>query len=264
MSAEAVTTFRGLADWVQSADPDSPSWGFGSNCPGWTNGDILIHLVCTIRELVEPEALPSPDTTSIERTNDLQVQAFRAGTVREHLAEYTRLLPGALTVLADLQADTLRDETFDLFDAGIYPVHLNAEALAFDHYCHLAHDMTLDAALPAISPALVDPALAASTRWLVAGIAQMSGARLATALTQPVGLRIEGPGGGTWLLSAPSGSTALAECQPTHSLPATTIETSSSDFMLWGTHRRHLFECAIFYGGDEGLARSVAAAVHVY
>lgn len=264
MSAEAVTTFRELADWVQSANPDSPSWGLDSNCPGWTNGDILIHLACTIRELVEPESLPPPDTTSIERTNDRQVDAFRVGTVREHLAEYTRLLPGALTVLADLQADTLRDETFDLFDAGVYPVHLCADALVFDHYCHLVHDTTLAGALPPVPPSLVEPAVAASMRWLVAGIPQMSGAPLAAALIGPVGLRISGPGGGAWLLSPPTSEAGPVECTPVEYLPETTIDTDASDFILWGTKRRSCESCAVALGGDRLLAERVAAAIHVY
>lgn len=264
MSAEAVTTFRGLADWVQSAHPDSPSWAFDSNCPGWTNVDILIHLACTIRELVEPESLPSPDTSSIERTNDLQVDAFRFGTVREHLAEYTRLVPEALTVLAGLQGDDVHDQSFDLFDAGVYPVHLCAEALVFDHYCHLVHDVTLTGALPPVPPHLVEPAVAASMRWLVSGIPQMSGRRLAAALEAPVGLRINGPGGGAWLLSPPTSEEGFVECTPVERLPETWIDTQASAFILWGTRRCSREACSVALRGDRLLAQRVAAAIHVY
>ena len=262
MSAEAVSTFRGLAAWLLTADPDSPAWKLESRCSGWTNEDVLIHLACTLRELVEPETLPAPVPGAIERTNDVQVEAFRGGGSRFHLAEYRRLLPDALDVLESLQSDDVADETFSLDDAGVYPVHLSAEALAFDHYCHLAHDVTLGAALPPIPVELVEPALAASTRWLVAGIPQMSGARLADALVAPVGLHITGPGGGVWLLSASDAH--LAECTPVKVLPATAIETDAAAFMLWGTLRAERATCEVTLLGDAELADAVAAAIHVY
>ncbi len=262
MSAEAVRTFRGLAEWLLTADPDSPAWRLESRCPGWTNEDVLIHLACTLRELVEPETLPTPVPGAIERTNDVQVDAFRGGDSRFHLAEYRRLLPAALDVLESLQSEDLADETFSLDDAGVYPVHLSAEALAFDHYCHLAHDVTLGTALPPIPAELVEPALAASTRWLVAGIPQMSGARLAEALVTPVGLRITGPGGGAWQLSA-SGA-HVADCAPADVLPPTVIETDAADFMLWGTLRAERATCAVILLGDAELADAVAGTIHVY
>lgn len=264
MSTEAVTTFHALAEWLLHADPDSPEWQLESRCRGWTNDDILIHLTCTMRELVKPDLLPPPDTTSIERTNDLQVAAFQDGTVVEHLTEYARLLPDALTVLADLQTEAMRDETFDLFDAGVYPVHLCADALVFDHYCHLVHDMTLGRALPPIPPKLIEPALAVSTGWLVAGIPEMSGAPLNAALTSPVGLHITGTGGGMWTLTAGPQGQDIAECRPSSGLPATSIQTSAPDFMLWGTHRSPLRELRVTFAGDQVLAESAAQVIHVY
>ena len=262
MSTEAVSTFRGLAEWLVTADPDSPAWRLESRCSGWTNEDVLIHLACTLRELVEPEALPAPVPGAIERTNDVQVEAFREGDSRFHVTEYRRLLPAALDLLESLQSEDLIDETFSLDDAGVYPVHLSAEALAFDHYCHLVHDVTLGAALPPIPVKLVEPALVASTRWLVAGIPQMSGARLADTLVTPVGLRITGPGGGVWQLSASDAQ--LADCTPAEVLCPTAIETDAADFMLWGTLRAERATCAVALLGDAELAYAVAAAIHVY
>lgn len=264
MSEEAVTTFRGLADWLLTVDPEAPAWQLESKCSGWTNQDILIHLTCTIRELVEPASLPPPDTTSIERTNDRQVACFRGGSVADDLAEYARLLPDAVAVLVDLQSDAKADETFDLFDAGVYPVHLGADALVFDHYCHLAHDATLGSVLPPIRSELAEQAIASAIQWLVAGIPQMSGAGLLTALTEPVGLRITGPGGGSWRLSASDERAVIAECVASPALPSTVIETSASDFMLWGTLRRDRAECRLALRGHTDVADAVAASIHVY
>ena len=180
------------------------------------------------------------------------------------LAEYVRLLPDALAALAHLQSDAIRDQTFDLFDAGVYPVHLAPDALVFDHYCHLAHDVTIGEALPPCPPVVAADALAYSTGWLVAGIPQMSGAPLASALAGPVGLRISGPGGGAWLLSPPDSEAGPVECMPVEHLPETTIDTEASDFILWGTKRRSLESCSVALAGDQLLAEKVGAAIHVY
>lgn len=264
MSDAGVEAFRGLADWVISIDGSSDAWQQPSRCPGWTNQDILIHLACTLRELVEPETLPPPVGGAIERTNDVQVEAFRGHSSEHDLGEYRRLLPDALTVLDSLQSEDQSDETFSLEDAGVYLVHLSADALAFDHFCHLANDMTFGSALPPIPADLVDPAIAASTGWLVAGIPQMSGRALAESLLTPVGLRITGPGGGSWLLSAAGAGGGLAECEPTSSLPETVIVTHATDFMLWGTLRRPRQDTEVVLSGDMALAAAVADAIHVY
>jgi len=264
MSAGAVSTFNRLADWLLTADPDSPAWELESRCSGWTNADILIHLACTLRELVEPDSLPAPDTTSIERTNDRQVAAFLTRTAREHIAEYRRLLSAAQVVLADLQSDAMRDQTFDLFDAGVYPAHLGADALVFDHYCHLVHDATLGDALSPLASGLAAEALGVSTGWLIAGIPQMSGPALADALQQSVTLELSGPGGGAWLLDRTDDGKVDVEPITDGGPPAGgAIRSTTEAFMLWGTHRvdwRHTEVRA----ADDPITAAVLDAIHVY
>ena len=262
VTAAAVPVLTRLSEHLLAArDRTSTDWSLPSACRGWSNGDVLIHLACTLRELSAPETLPAPVQDDIEATNEVQVAAFRGATIESAFADYAAQLPPAL---AQLQAPELSAETLSLENAGVYPVHLAAESLVFDHFCHLRHDLTMGPdALAPLSDDLCAEALHWAVRWLIAGLPQMSPPALADVITGPVALKLTGPGGGAWTIyPAPGGARRVAVATGVDA--STIVGCSGDDFMRWGTKRQPWRKAGVRVRGDEALAEAVLDHIHVF
>ena len=71
---------------------------------------------------------------------------------------------------------------------------------------------------------------------MLAGLPQMQGAAF-TFLDRPIELRLEGPGGGAWLiLPGDSGRVVIAEAA-VDSTSAVDIRSTATAFVVWGTKR---------------------------
>lgn len=234
-------------------------WARPSACPGWTVHDIFIHLTCTLREIAAPDTLPTPVPGSIERSNDAAVAAFRRQTPEETLQDYRALAPDALDGLVAMQDEPVASEIVDFDDAGCYPTHLVADSLVFDHFCHLRHDLGGSGPLKVeIDP--TEEVMRSSLEWLMAGLPQMSPARLAQALDAPVALELTGPGGGTWTLRrTESGVQIFREGADA----AARLISTADQFLRWGTHRQPWQE-VLTISGEPALAGAVASAIHVF
>ncbi|MBA2946755.1 maleylpyruvate isomerase N-terminal domain-containing protein [Streptomyces himalayensis] len=265
-------TFRGIAALESLSQSvlglenmvDDAAWARPSACPGWTNHDVLIHLVCTLREIVEPETLPAPFPGSVERTNDVAVAAYRSERLGQTFDTYRRLVKPAMAALGTMQQQPAASEVVDFDDAGSYPAHLVADSLVFDHYCHLRHDLAAPRGTVASLTIGADEAvMSASLAWLLAGLPQMSPRRLSSALTRPVVLFLDGPGGGHWTL-VPSGDGRRITVEPGGlSTAGARIRATADSFHLWGTHRQSWHEADLDISGDRELARNVLDALHV-
>src|SRR5436853_101992 len=67
------------------------------------------------------------------------------------------------------------DDTIALGDLGTHPLHLVANAFAFDHYSHLRVDLLAPGGpLERPAPPVTGDQLAAVADWILAGIPQMS------------------------------------------------------------------------------------------
>ncbi|MDX2600312.1 maleylpyruvate isomerase family mycothiol-dependent enzyme [Streptomyces caniscabiei] len=267
MTSRGVTAFEHLSRTVLGLEGtiDDSGWAQPSACPGWSNHDVLIHLVCTLREVVEPESLPASFPGSIERSNDVAVAAFRGEKPAQTLESYRRLLGPALDALTGMQEELAASEEVDFDDAGRYPAHLIADSLAFDHYCHLRHDLA--APRGTVEGLMVtgdETVISASLTWLLAGLPQMSPRRLAVALIRPVALSLSGPGGGAWTLAPTSGGHRITVERGVSPAVETRISASADSFHLWGTHRESWRDAGLDISGDEGLAADVLDALHVF
>jgi uncharacterized protein (TIGR03083 family) len=234
-------------------------WAQPSACPGWSVHDIFVHLACTLRESVDPESMPPTVPGKIERSNDRAVAAFRSLTPRQTLDLYRDLIEPALVIHDNAQTGDAASREVDLEDAGTYPAHLMVDSLVFDHYCHLRHDLggfgPLDFSVRA--DAVV---MESSLSWLIAGLPQMSAARLPSVLTAPFSLELTGPGGGTWTL-APVPTTIEVKAATREADAA--ISSTAEDFLVWGTHRGDWREY-VRLGGDASLAAQVVDAIKVF
>jgi uncharacterized protein (TIGR03083 family) len=221
-------------------------WTAPSACEGWAVRDVVAHMTQLWRQVVDPASLPDGDPSgNTERTQDRWVEALRDQPVDDLLADYRTLGQQALAGLDGLQGV---DETMDLGDLGTHPMHLIANAFAFDHYTHIRVDVLAPGGpLDRPAPPVLDAHLDASADWILAGIPQMSPA----AVVDPIDLELTGPGGRTAHLG-PDGD-ALA-----------TVTSSVPDLVLWSTGRRSWRDLDVKVEGDEAAGTRFLDAVHVF
>jgi hypothetical protein len=165
--------------------------------------------------------------------------------VDEVLADYRRLGEQTLAGLEGLQGN---DNPIDLADLGTHPLHLIANAFAFDHYTHIRADLLApEGPLDHPAPPADAPHLGAVADWIVAGMPQMS----PSAVTRPLDLVLTGPGGRT-VHVGPAGDAVAA------------VTSSIDDLVRWSTGRRSWKELDVHIDGDSAAATHFCDTVHVF
>jgi uncharacterized protein (TIGR03083 family) len=214
-----------------SLGPDE--WTAASACDGWRVQDVIQHMASVFQQIAEPSSIDVGESGHAEEAAEVPVQARREWTSEEVVAAYAEWSEKGLAALAGLQEPPMADTVVPLSDLGSHPLHLLANAIVFDHYCHLRHDIgaTVDraAALPRD-----EEALAATLDWMLAGLPQMCSEALAIAPAQPVNLVFVGPAAGRYGL-APSGDIWSVTEGVDDAAP--TVSTTVHDFVSWGTKR---------------------------
>ncbi|CUR56845.1 conserved hypothetical protein [metagenome] len=262
MTRHAVAPFQRLTEAVRRLERlNEAQWSRPSTCPGWSNHDVLIHLACTLRETVEPDSLPVAVPGDIERTNDAFVIAFRGQSPTETLGDYARLVDQTIDTLGSLQDEPVASEPADFHDAGTYPLHLVADAMVFDHFTHLRYDLPVVDSSASTSLSQDADIMRVSLGWLIAGLPQMSPARLAKILTAPVDLELTGPGGGQWTLRPGASPIAVA---PSSGGVETVLTSSADAFHQWGTRRTSWRDSDVEIAGDSQLGAAVLDTMRVF
>jgi uncharacterized protein (TIGR03083 family) len=235
-------------------------WAMPSGCTDWSVRDLIAHMSSNYKETVDPSPPPpEPLNLPAERLMDLLVD-LRDGWSNEQIRdEYLQYCDAALATLTALQDEPLASTVIPLADLGSYPMHLLADAYAFDHYCHLRVDLLgprgpIERKLPPADDALVAPAVG----WMIAGIPQMQPG-LEQSLTGRMRLVLTGPGGGEWdidrdgdriVVGAPEGD------------PDVTVTSDAQAFVLWGTVRTPWRDsCAL--DGDQDVAATFLDALNI-
>ncbi|MEY2458489.1 MAG: hypothetical protein QOG30_319, partial [Acidimicrobiaceae bacterium] len=189
MTAEGVAALRADREEVLAlaASLSPEEWAAPSDCEGWRVQDVVAHLANTFRAVVDPGSLAPGVPGDLEATQSAQADAHRAWTPDQVLADYEQISESGLAALETFQGPPPLDTMIPIEDAGMYPLHLVANALAFDHFCHLRNDI-LQPRGPIARPAPPADALrvGATLEWLLAGLPQMS-TGLADVVTKPLG-----------------------------------------------------------------------------
>ena len=147
-------------------------------------------------------------------------------------------------------------------DLGTYQLHSLANAFAFDHYCHLRIDLLAPTGpLADTLPAATDAEVRPGVEWMLIGMPQMQPAELAAAVTQPLGLRLTGAGGGEWTIQ-PAGADGLIGITDGIASAAATVSSSAHDFVRWGTKRCDWRECCSV-DGDSAYAAAVLDTLNI-
>jgi len=263
VSKEAVVALRLAVDEVKSvvSSLTDEEWSRPSGCAGWSVRDLVAHMSSNYKETVDPSPLPAePVQLPAERMMDLLVEPRKDWTNQQILAEYLDYCDKAVDVLASFQDEPLASTVIPLADLGSYPMHLLADAYAFDHYCHLRIDLLaprgpIERAVPAADATRIGPAV----RWMITGMPQMQ-QNLGASLSAPIVLVLTGPGGGEWTI-APSGSDIVVTAGASAAAVAT-VSSSGHDFVDWGTQRSNWRgHCSVT--GDESVVARFLDALNI-
>jgi uncharacterized protein (TIGR03083 family) len=212
-------------------------WQRPSGCAGWRVQDVAAHMSSNFKETAEPSPPPAepPPPMPAERLMDLLVAPRLAWSSEEVLAELRTYAPRLVEALTALQEPPAATSPLTMADLGTYQMHQLADAYAFDVYCHLRVDV-----LGPRGPIERDVApadeirIGAALGWMLAGLPQMQGNAFAF-VDRPLGLRLDGPGGGNWLIRPADEGRIIVEAADADA--AATIRSDGHAFVLWGTKR---------------------------
>jgi uncharacterized protein (TIGR03083 family) len=234
MTASAITALQSeiarARELISSLTAEE--WSTPSGCTDWSVQDVVCHMASVFHSIADPSTIEGGDSHDVEQNAEVPVQARRAWTTQQVLAEYDEWAEKGLAALTALQSPPMADTVIPLANLGSHPMHLLGNAIVFDHYCHLRHDIGHAVARAADLPHDAD-ALTATLEWMLAGLPQMCQPAL-SACTQGVNLRFEGPAASEYTLTP---ATPLWIVTPGSNPTFPTATTSAHDFVSWGTKR---------------------------
>jgi uncharacterized protein (TIGR03083 family) len=270
MTTQAISALRLIHAQVQSllVKLDDDAWQLPSGCEGWRVQDVIAHMSSNMKETADPSPPPEepPPPMGAEEAMDALVAPRLGWTPAQLRSEYDSHFEGWLGTVASLQEEPTASAEAPLADLGTYPMHMVANAFAFDHYCHLYMDLLapggpLEVELGDVTDDMVRPGV----DWMIAGVPQMQPIEIAQAVTAPLVLKLTGAGGGRWLISpaVDGGLVTLAEIDTDAEVTAAaTISSSAHDFVSWGTKRSDWRQaCAL--EGDDAAATSFLDTLNI-
>jgi uncharacterized protein (TIGR03083 family) len=267
MTTQAVDALRIIHEHLRTVltGLSDDEWGAPSACEGWRVQDVLAHVTSNQKEFVDPT--PPPDEPMPAMTAEQAMEALvaprRDWTPSELLAEYDRYADAWLDGLDAMQTEPTASTMVPLADLGTYPMHMLANAYAFDHYCHLRVDLLQPTGPLAVDIGEVsDKELRPGIQWMLAGIPQMQPGVLPPVVTRPLGLRLTGPGGGEWTVRSTGGGEPALTIERGIATVAATVESSAHDFVRWGTQRCDWRDCCTVTG-DETYAAVVLDTLNI-
>jgi Mycothiol maleylpyruvate isomerase N-terminal domain len=241
--ADAFEVFESLSD---------DEWERPSGCDGWRVQDVAAHLSSNFKETAEPSPPPTEPLPPLpaERLMDLLVAPRLTWRPEQVLTELRTFAPRVVETLSTLQDPPVATSELTVADLGSYEMHLLADAYAFDLYCHLrvdvlAPDGPIERNVGRADDARVRPAVG----WMLAGLPQMQGDAFSF-VERPIALRLDGPGGGEWMIRP--GDAGRLSVEPAGDLDAAaTITSSAHAFVIWGTKRADWRDHVELHGDHE-------------
>lgn len=236
-------------------------WDAASACAGWRVRDVVAHLGASAREVFEPEGPredegPMPEER--ERQHDVLVNRRRSRTTDQVLEEYRTYSARLVEVQDGLQKEPMASTDVPVAGLGTYPMHAIANALVFDYYCHLHHDLLAPGGpLKRPVPERTDAMLRAAVEWMLLGLPQMQGDELAGAVAAPLVIELTGPGGGAWTVTRPDAHAPLVITAGTSG--DIVVRSDPHSFVGWGTKRRDWRPDCTVVGDKDAAARFLDA-----
>ena len=261
-AVDALTTLQArLLDF--DATFTEAEWNAPSACPGWRVRDVISHLGVGARALIDPIPLPDDAATppeNRERQHDQNV-ALRAGwTSAEVLAEFDQYATERLTRIPGFQEEPLASNVIEVPGLGSYPMHALANALAFDYFCHLYHDICGAGPIDRNLPEPTHDEMYPVVQWMMWGLPQMQGPELDDALFAPITLELTGPGASMWTITRPDPEGGLV-VEETGGADVV-VTSAATDFVSWGTGRSSWYSASTV-AGDRVTATAFFATLDI-
>lgn len=261
MSAAAVPALHNesahvlaLLDTLTDAE-----WNAPSGCTGWRVQDVVAHMGAVFRSICGDTSIPSDPTGDAEKSAELAVAPRKTWTPAQVAAEYREWAPQGIGALTALQDPPMNDTVVPLGNLGKHPMHILANAIVFDHYCHLRHDIGAAIARAASLPR--DPgSLGPTVEWMLMGLPQMCADALARVPKQAVNLHFEGIAEPDFVLEP---GDALWTVRPGVLSGAPTLHTTAHDFVSWGTKRADWRATSSLAGSNADAAAAALDALNI-
>ena len=227
-------------------------WAAPSGCMGWSVQDVVCHMASVFHTIADPSTIDGGASNDAEVNAEVPVQARRGWSAQQVVDEYDAWSTKGLAALSSLQEPPMADVVIPLANLGSHPMHILCNAIVFDHYCHLRHDIGAAVARAATLPH-DERALGATLEWMLAGLPQMCVAALSEC-KQGVNLSFVGPAAGDYVLAPGSD---LWTVTPGHNRAFPAVVTSAHSFVSWGTKRSD-WRKEVTVQGDAGSAAAAA------
>ena len=261
MSRAAIPALQSESDRALRliASLSTQEWAQPSGCGGWRVQDVVAHMGSVFRSICGDPSIPADPSGDAEKSAELAVAPRKEWTPDQVAGEYREWAPKGIAALAALQDPPMAQAVVPLGNLGSHPMHILANAIVFDHYCHLRHD--IGATIPRAAGLPRDEAaLTVTLEWMLSGLPQMCAAALADAPRQRVNFHFEGVGEQNFVLEP----TAAGWVVRAGALPgAPTCRTSAHDFVSWGTKRADWRATARLDGPAAPAAAGVLDAINV-
>lgn len=258
----ALTTFQTrLLDVARSLD--EREWHAASASPGWRVRDVIAHLGVGARSIIDP--LPLPDGAVLpenrERQHDMNVALRYDWTTDEVLDEFADFAAQRLERIPAFQEEPLASNEIEIPGLGSYPMHAVANALSFDYYLHLYHDICGPTG-PVVRDLteVTHDEMYPVVQWMMWGLPQMQGPELDDALFAPITLELTGPGASTWTIRRPDPAGGLVVEEATGA--DVVVTSAATDFASWGTGRSS-WHAASTVDGDAVVATAFFATLDI-
>ena len=267
MTTAAVDAVRAESDRVLdiARSLTAEDWERPSACDGWRVQDVLTHLAAAFQIVADPGSMPDPtESDGMEAAQEVPVADRRDWTPEQVVDAYREWRDKSLDAFDLLQTEDMAELPLEMGDLGTHPMHLVADAYAFDHYTHLRFDLAapdgpLDLADLPRDEAVLEPTIG----WLLAGLPQMCVDALEPVADRPFGLRLEGPGGGEWTARPTEEAGHAVTVEDGISDDVAFVATSGThEFVGWSTKRVPWSE-SVTVTGDQDYAASVLDVINL-
>lgn len=231
-------------------------WRMNSRAQGWSITDVVAHLGSGCHAVFTPGVFKLMRAGSIERANDVLVDARRGHAPARVFGEYRRWSRVFEAVAPALVRAPLGGVDVPLAELGHFPLRLLVSALVFDHHTHLTYDIA--PALDRRVPVADANRMAVVLEWMMAVLANQLRLAPPRRLDRPVSITLAGPGGGSWTIEPSGAVTAVAS-----TATAAQIHAVAAQFPEWATRRADWRERDVTLTGDTGYATAFLDAMNI-
>ena len=233
-------------------------WALPSGCTDWRVQDVACHMASVFHQIADPASIDGGEGKDAEVDAEVPVQARKSWTPMQVMAEYNEWAEKGFAALGAMQEEPTASTVIPMANLGSHPLHIASNAIVFDHYCHLRHD--IGHAIPAAANLpRDDAALSAALVWMLAGTPEMCAPALASC-SVGVNLVFEGPAASAYAITPPATGAGLWSVVPGANPAFASATGTAHDFVSWAT-KRAKWSDHVTLSGDPGAQAGASATL---